>query len=61
MATWCINSEKIIGKYDFPYHFKKILFVGFAPDFHCCFFCESSCFFDLRFNFDFYVSQIMHL
>ena len=24
MATWCINSEKIIGKYDFPYHFKKI-------------------------------------
>ena len=25
MATWCINSEKIIGKYDFPYHFKKII------------------------------------
>ena len=25
MATWCINSE-IIGKYDFPYHFKKIVF-----------------------------------
>ena len=24
MATWCINSENIIGKYDFPYHFKKI-------------------------------------
>ena len=23
MATWCINSEKIIGKYDFLYHFKK--------------------------------------
>ena len=23
MATWCINSEKIFGKYDFPYHFKK--------------------------------------
>ena len=25
MATLCINSEKIIGKYDFPYHFKKII------------------------------------
>ena len=25
MATWCISSEKIIGKYDFPYHFKKII------------------------------------
>ena len=25
MASWCINSEKIIGKYGFPYHFKKII------------------------------------
>ena len=25
MATWCINSEKIIGINDFPYHFKKIV------------------------------------
>ena len=25
MATWWINLEKIIGKYDFPYHFKKII------------------------------------
>ena len=25
MATWCINSEKIFGKNDFPYHFKKIV------------------------------------
>ena len=25
MATWCINSEKIIGKYDLTYHFKKII------------------------------------
>ena len=25
MATWCINSEKIIGNNDFPYHFKKII------------------------------------
>ena len=25
MGTWCINSEKIIVKNDFPYHFKKII------------------------------------
>ena len=25
MATWCINSDKIIGKNDFPYRFKKII------------------------------------
>ena len=25
MGTWCINSEKNIGKNDFPYHFKKII------------------------------------
>ena len=25
MATWCMNSEKIIGKYDFPYHLEKII------------------------------------
>ena len=25
MGTWCINSEKITGKNDFPYHFKKII------------------------------------
>ena len=25
MATWCINSEKIIGRNDFPYHFKTII------------------------------------
>ena len=25
MATWCINSEKIIAKNDFPYHLKKII------------------------------------
>ena len=25
MATWCINSEKIIGKNDFSYQFKKII------------------------------------
>ena len=25
MGIWCINSEKIIGKNGFPYHFKKII------------------------------------
>ena len=33
----------------------------FAPDFHCCYFCKSSCLFYLRFNFDFYVSKVLHL
>ena len=35
--------------------------VSFAADFQCCYFSESSCLFYLRFNFDFYVSKIMHL
>ena len=35
--------------------------VSFAPDFQCSYFCESSCLFYLRFNFDFNVSKIMHL
>ena len=35
--------------------------VSFAPEFLCCYFCESSCLFYLSFNFDFYVSKIMHL
>ena len=30
-------------------------------NFQCCYFCESSCLFYLSFNFDFYVSKIMHL
>ena len=34
---------------------------SFAPDFQCWYFCESSCLFYLSFNFDFYVSKIMHL
>ena len=25
MATWCINSEKLLVKNAFPYHFKKIV------------------------------------
>ena len=35
--------------------------VSFAPEIQCCYFSESSCLFYLRFNFDFYVSKIMHL
>ena len=35
--------------------------VFFAPEFQCWYFCESSCLFYLSFNFDFYVSEIMHL
>ena len=35
--------------------------VLFAPEFQCCYFCESSCLFYLSFNFDFYFSEIMHL
>ena len=35
--------------------------VSFAPEFQCCYFCESSCLFYLSFKFDFCVSKIMHL
>ena len=35
--------------------------VSFAPEFQFCYFCEPSCLFYLSFNFDFYVSKIMHL
>ena len=35
--------------------------VSFAPEFQCCYFCEPSCLFYFSFNFDFYVSKIMHL
>ena len=35
--------------------------VYFAPEFQCCYFCESSCLFYLSFISDFYVSKIMHL
>ena len=34
---------------------------SFAPEFQCCYFCESSYLFYLSFNFDFCVSKIMHL
>ena len=32
--------------------------VSFAPDFQCCYFCESSRLFYLRFDLDFYVSKL---
>ena len=35
--------------------------VSYAPEFQYCYFYESSCLFYLSFNFDFYVSKIMHL
>ena len=35
--------------------------VSFAPEFQCCYFCESSRLFYLSFNSEFYVSKIMHL
>ena len=35
--------------------------VSFAPEFQCCYFCESSCLFYLNFNFDVYVSKTMQL
>ena len=33
----------------------------FAPDVQCCYFYESASLFNLRLNFDFYISKIMHL
>ena len=39
------------------FHFVKPTKSSFAPEFQC----ESSCLFYLSFNFDFYVSKIMHL
>ena len=35
--------------------------VSFAPEFQCCYFCESSCLFYLSFNSDLFVSKITHL
>ena len=34
--------------------------VSFAPEFHCGYFGESSCLYCLSFNFDIYVSKIIH-
>ena len=39
----------------------RVWWVSFAPELQCCYFCEPSCLFYLSFNFDFYVSKIMHL
>ena len=47
--------------FDFYARLRKTLWVSFAPEFQCCYFCEPSCLFYLSFNFDFYVSKIMHL
>ena len=30
MATWCINSEKIVGNNDFPYRFKMFVIKKFG-------------------------------
>ena len=46
------SSEKPASRY---------WWVSSAPEFQCCYFCESSCLFSLSFDFDFYVSKIMHL
>ena len=41
--------------------FAHLWWVSYAPEFQCCYFCESSCLFYLSVNSDFYVSKIMHL
>ena len=38
-----------------------IWWVSFAPEFQCCYLCESSCLFYLSFNSDFYVYIIMNI
>ena len=43
------------------YRYCDKMLVSFAPEFQCCYFCESSCLFYLSVNFDCYVSEIMHL
>ena len=35
--------------------------VSFAPEFQCCYFCESSCLFNLSYNSDIYVSKLIYL
>ena len=61
-----ITSVKVNIKVQFPGCLRLGLswfnwWVSFAPEFQCCYFCESSCLFCLSFNSDFYVSKIMHL
>ena len=59
-VIWGLCSTSVFG-----YKFFRLSWfnwwVSFAPEFLCCYFCESSCLFYLSFNFDFYVSKIMHL
>ena len=55
-VTYCELSHSSVTYYELSHSN-----VTFAPEFQCCYFCESSCLFYLSFNFDFYVSKIMHL
>ena len=60
------NGQNYLLVVDFPGCLRLGLswfnwWVSFAPEFQCCYFCESSCLFYLSFNFDFCVSKIMHL
>ena len=62
ILTFMNGKNNILGYY--YYRLGLLCFnwwVSFAPEFQCCYFCESSCLFYLSFNFDFYVSKIMHL
>ena len=51
-GIWDLN-ESVSGGF--------LTYSSFAPEFQCCYFCESSCLLYLSFSFDFCVSNIMHL
>ena len=59
MVTNC--APLIADLFLFCYERDFIRFYSFAPEFQCCYFCESSCLFYLSVNLDVYVSKIMHL
>ena len=56
-----LNFCDFIQVYVFTTNHHLNWWVSFTLAVQCCYFCESSCLFYLRFNFDFYVSKIMHL
>ena len=56
-----VNLQQYIDNRDGCNRVELNWWVSFAPEFQCCYFCEPSCLFYLSFNFDFYVSKIMHL
>ena len=65
-----MHEDKYLAKGSFWYPFQVVLgqafrgfnwWVSFALNFQCWYFCDFSCLFYLRFNFDVYVSGIMHL